>query len=113
MIKNYIVIFATLLFSATIAFASDDSWTGPDKAKHLGISFALGFAASQIPELPNRGMAFGLAMIPGVMKEYVFDGKPSFKDLTADAIGAGLGVWFGWHLIYENDMMGVKYQGRF
>lgn len=86
---------ALLLSSASMAHADD--WRGPDKAKHLQVSFAAGLLAS----LPTNdaGKAFALAMAPGLLKE-LHDARRggsgfSGKDLAADALGAGLGVAVG------------------
>lgn len=74
-----------------------DDWSGPDKAKHFAVSALLGSAAYAYTD--DRTKAFGLAMIPGVIKEIAdsqSDGNSfSGKDLVWNAIGAGFGVQIG------------------
>lgn len=82
-----------------------DCWTGKDKAQHLLISTAFGIASSAVFE--NKWTAFGIAMIPGVAKE-IWDYNHrqthtcSLKDLTADAIGAAIGVNTGHWVFYTS-----------
>ena len=87
-----------LLALACSSSAAQDTWNGADKKMHIGVSFVLGFAAgAQWPD--NRLKAFGVAMIPGVLKEVSDRGTTgiSGKDLAADALGAALGVYAaGW-----------------
>ena len=89
-----------------------DSWTGEDKAKHFGVSYALGLGASQLSS--DTWTAFGLALIPGVAKE-LYDQQQdcnrfSWKDLGWDAAGAYLGVRTGHWLISP---AGVSYRKAF
>lgn len=79
------------------AFAQD-TWGGKDKAMHFGVSFVVGLAAgSQWPD--NKPLAFGVAMIPGLVKELSDSGRGgtgfSGKDMVANAVGAALGVYTG------------------
>ena len=72
-----------------------DSWSGSDKKMHLGVSFVLGMATgAQWPD--NKPLAFGVAMIPGLLKEASDAGKGgtgfSAKDLVANAVGVALGI---------------------
>ena len=82
-----------LMLASSLAHADD--WTGQDKRIHFAVSATLGVAtANQWPTRP--ALAFGVAMVPGFLKE-VADSRPggsgfSYKDLTADALGAALGV---------------------
>ena len=89
----------------TIAFAlmtlcttaHADDWTGPDKVKHFGVSFALGAGAQMILPEDKPVAAFAMAMMPGLAKELSDSRKGgsgfSVKDLAADAAGAALGVY--------------------
>ena len=114
MIKKILLTLAITLFSVG---AMADSWRGEDKAMHLGVSYVMGFAAiNQWPNEPAK--AFGVAMIPGVLKE-VLDAQKggtgfSGKDLVADAIGAALGVATGhWLISKQGDKVVVSYRTTF
>lgn len=105
-------LFKTLLAaSACLALfpsaqAADD-WSGADKRAHFAVSAVLGTAAAMHYE--NKWTAFGVAMIPGLLKELT-DNRFSGKDLAADALGAALGVQLG-HWIVTRD--GVGYRAAF
>lgn len=84
---------------------SMDAWLGPDKALHFSVSALLagaGYAASvPFTERPavRVGVGAGFALTLGVAKE-LYDlaggGDPSWRDLTWDALGAGVGVLTAW-----------------
>lgn len=85
---------AALALLLPIGALAQDSWAGRDKRLHAGFScfFGAGAAAWQ----PGRpALAFGVAMVPGVVKE-AFDATSatgtgwSWKDVGANALGAGL-----------------------
>ena len=90
-----------LLCSGSTHAADEDPWWGRDKALHFSVSAGLGaggYAASALFFKPYAarvlsGAAFSLSL--GVAKE-VYDatgaGDPSWKDLTWDLIGTGVGV---------------------
>ena len=89
-----------LLLALALPAAAQDSWTGPDKVLHFGVSAVFGFAArNQWPDRPI--LAFGVAMIPGVLKEVSDRSTTGFsgKDLVANALGAAAGVYVGGLLI--------------
>ena len=73
-----------------------DKWTGEDKVLHAVYSCTAGVAAYALAGADRPWLAFGLAMLPGIRKEW-FDQKHkaaqgngwSWKDLAADAAGAG------------------------
>ncbi len=88
------------------AQAADD-WNGADKAKHFAVSAVLGTASAM--HFENKWTAFGVAMIPGVLKE-ITDSHFSSKDLAADALGAALGVQLGHWIVTRN---GVGYRAAF
>jgi uncharacterized protein YfiM (DUF2279 family) len=78
-----------------------DRWFGEDKAMHLfaclylSSGAALALEAGHTKEDVALISAFSGAVLVGIGKEIwdmVHPGQPSWKDLTADVIGAGLGV---------------------
>ncbi|WP_298930239.1 hypothetical protein [uncultured Ramlibacter sp.] len=91
---------ALLLTLAPCAHALED-----DKAKHLGVSFALGIAGEQIaariaPDVNSVALGTGMALVPGILKE-LYDANHkstkhpdgfSGKDLAADLVGAFAGA---------------------
>lgn len=103
---------ALLLCSLAAHAAGDESaaraadrWSGKDKQMHFAISAFAGVAAAQLAP-HNEWAAFGVAMIPGIIKE-IGDSQTqgnffSVKDLAADALGAYVGVKFGHFLIRHN-----------
>ena len=79
---------------------AQDTWTGPDKSVHFAVSAVLGVAA--INQWPDRPMlAWGVAMVPGVLKEVSDRSTTGFsgKDLAANALGAAVGVGLGGWII--------------
>jgi len=87
-----------LLVLLMLAFPAwgQDRWGGPDKIKHVGVSCVFGIGSSLVTK--TWWGAFGLAMIPGTLKEtrdatIGIDGTGwSWKDMAANAVGAGLCV---------------------
>jgi putative lipoprotein len=87
--------------SSKTTLAAADSFWGPDKALHFGVSAGLaagGYAGSALLwQKPwQRALAGAtLSLSAGVAKE-LWDlsghGDPSFKDLAWDGIGTGVGV---------------------
>ncbi len=112
------LIAAVLMAASTLACATQerpqpkDDWKGDDKALHFGVSFALGVATGhQWPKEPLK--AFGVALIPGVLKEAT-DKKASGKDMAANALGAALGVATGrWMVMRNNGTTLVAYRQEF
>lgn len=93
-----------LLATSLSAHSAEDKWSGSDKPVHFGVSFILGFAAgNQFPD--NKPLAFGLAMLPGVAKEFSDRSTTgfSYKDLTFNAAGALLGVYSAHWLITRSE----------
>lgn len=88
------ILLLVLLLLAAPAW-SQDRWNGLDKAKHAAGSCVFGIGSSFVAK--TWWGAFGLAMTPGVLKE-AHDATAtggsgwSWKDLVADAAGAGLCV---------------------
>jgi hypothetical protein len=104
-----------LTLAALAAFFTPAHSLESDKKMHAGVSFALGFAmANQWPNEPLK--AWGVAMVPGLLKE-VSDRKGTGfdpKDLAANAIGAALGVATGrWLVLRQNGTTVVAYQTEF
>jgi len=115
------------------ARASDDPWTGPDKALHFGLSTALsagsyGLGAALWDDPDDRWKAallsLGVTLGAGGAKELADLaglGDPSWRDFTWDVIGAvvGLGLAFtfdvalrGWPTA-DGAGAGVAVGGRF
>ena len=99
------------LAAASLAFAAldcraQDAWTGPDKKKHFAVSLVVGLATRQLAP-HNELAAFGVALVPGLLKELVDAGQRgtnvSAKDLVADALGAYAGVKLGGLVIAPAD----------
>ena len=81
----------------------DDRWLARDKASHLALSAALvGFGYHLLryerhnQRTASRNLAVGLSLGLGLAKETRDAARPnnhfSCKDLTADLLGAGLGI---------------------
>ena len=74
---------------------------GKDTILHFIVSLALGLTA-----LLSYPFAIGIALGAGIGKEVgdclakgsAWDWKDSAKDLVADALGAGLGIFIAWML---------------
>lgn len=96
------VIAAGLALGAASAIAqSDDSWTGPDKMLHVGVSAPFGaLGASFAPAHAGTGtrLLWGTAIgaLPGLAKEVVDLQRPgataSLRDVAANLVGAALGA---------------------
>ena len=74
----------------------DDPWGGDDKILHITYSAYIEvLAGAVIQGVTGSKHAYEWAIIPtfavGCYKEYIWDGMPSYKDLTADIIGIGVG----------------------
>jgi uncharacterized protein YfiM (DUF2279 family) len=81
----------------------DDRWLARDKASHLALSAALvGFSYHLLryehhkQRTSSRNLAVGLSLGLGLAKETGDASRPgnhfSCRDLTADLLGAGLGI---------------------
>jgi len=81
----------------------NDRWLARDKVSHLGVSAALvGFSyhllryERQNQRCSSRNAAVGLSLGMGLAKETRDASRPnnhfSYKDLTADLLGAALGI---------------------
>ncbi|MDO9226051.1 MAG: hypothetical protein Q8M09_17525 [Pseudomonadota bacterium] len=106
--KAFPSLFATAACLATFTSAqAADDWGGADKAQHFAVSAVLGTASAM--HFEDKWVAFGVAMIPGVLKE-ITDSRFSGKDLAADALGAALGVQLGHWIVTTR---GVGYRAAF
>lgn len=108
------VVIAVLMSLSNALQAADstppaaDSWTGTDKSRHFGVSLALGAASRGV--LPNHPwMALGVAVAPGLIKEFT-DRRFSRKDLTMDVAGALVGVYVsGCYASFNQIVCGFKF----
>jgi uncharacterized protein YfiM (DUF2279 family) len=107
--------FFLFLFLLQIAYAGDksekpdtlkvdDRWLAWDKVEHLGISAYLSFVSYKIYHdfYNNRkesslyfssGLTFSLGLAKEVYDEKRPNVKFSYKDLVADILGIGVGLW--------------------
>jgi uncharacterized protein YfiM (DUF2279 family) len=82
---------------------SADSWTSADKTLHFGVSMALGAASrAALPRQP--WMAVGVALAPGIVKEFA-DIRVSRKDLAMNLAGALVGVYVGGCYVTRNQIL--------
>lgn len=95
-----LLLVSALLLACPLPALAEDSWTGPDKVLHLGVSAAIasaGYGTSSLwLDRPGRfAVGGGIALGAGVAKE-LWDlsggGDPSWKDLAADVAGTVLGL---------------------
>jgi putative lipoprotein len=101
-----------------------DSWTGTDKLEHFGASAPFGALGAYVTRDTAHPVIYGglLGTVPGLAKEIV-DGTCrsdgfSYKDLTADVLGAFVGASLThWAIMYQRDAhsmtLGVRYSSRF
>ena len=109
--KTTISLLALCLF-ASVAPSYADDWGGSDKAQHFAFSAVFGTLSAM--HFESKWKAFGVAMIPGLLKEIHDDSQAgnqfSGKDLAADALGAAVGVHFGHWIVTRR---GIGYQAAF
>lgn len=104
---------------------SSDRWSGTDKLEHFVVSAGLGAIGAYLARDTEHPVLYGagLGLIPGLAKE-VFDGTCraggfSYKDLTADALGALTGAALGhWAITYTRErsggaVVGLTYNNAF
>jgi len=94
------VLCCILSSSPGFALDFDDTWIGPDKIVHTVVSCALSFLFYNLYKKNTSFSrnesclaAFFTTISAGTVKE-LFDERFSAKDLTADAVGAGMGLGF-------------------
>jgi uncharacterized protein YfiM (DUF2279 family) len=85
--------------------ATGDNWGGAPA--HVAVSALAGLACSAQLYPHQKLKAFGCAMTPGVIKEVIDSAQKgnrfSVKDIIADAVGAGLGVYVGGLMLDYNE----------
>jgi len=80
------------------AWTGSDSWTTPDKTKHLAIGAGIGLVVSAASDSWRAGAAAGCAV--GIAKE-LQDGRSnnahtqSYKDAAVTCLGAAVGAYVG------------------
>jgi len=109
----WLVVFAlasALLFTAGPAHAQD-SWTGDDKKLHFISSMAIGVAAGAAwPD--SKLKAWGIAMVPGLIKEGIDSQEPGNKFSGKDVVVNGLGAAVGVHLPGLMARLGAQDNGQ-
>lgn len=104
-----------MLVLALPALAAADEWTGSDKTLHFASSAIIGFATGRTwPD--DKLKAWGVAMIPGTLKELSDISTTGFsgKDMVVNALGAALGVHGGaWSVRQFGATTQVVYQVEF
>ncbi len=109
--KSPACLLALCLLPPATALAADD-WNGSDKALHFGLSAVFGTLSGM--HFESKWTAFGVAMLPGLLKEIHDDSQAgnrfSGKDLFADALGAAAGVQLGNWIVTRR---GLGYQAAF
>lgn len=89
-------------FLTALSFAGneedEDKWTGTDKAKHVAVSCGISIFAynyykknTDFSDSKAKTTAFLTALAIGAVKEFI-DDEFSWKDMGANALGAGVGV---------------------
>ncbi|MEN9885579.1 MAG: putative periplasmic lipoprotein [Pseudomonadota bacterium] len=105
MIAKTIAAAAVLLAGAVHA----DSFTGPDKAKHLAGSAAIAAAVTLATESERAGFWASVAI--GAAKEIADSRSPrhtaSLKDLAADVAGAYIGSKAGAYIVIRRNQITV------
>jgi putative lipoprotein len=103
---------------------NSDSWTGTDKLEHFGVSAPFGALGAYVMRDTDHPVIYGtlLGTVPGLVKETI-DGTCttdgfSYKDLTADALGALTGALLtNWAITYSRNAhgttIGLAYHNRF
>ncbi|MFH1479145.1 MAG: hypothetical protein ABIG92_05170 [Candidatus Omnitrophota bacterium] len=88
-----------VFYGPDLAYGRDkDEWLGGDKALHCGVSFALETVGyniykknTSLDDSEARIASFTSTLFIGFVKEFL-DRRFSWKDIGADAIGAGAGA---------------------
>jgi uncharacterized protein YfiM (DUF2279 family) len=86
-----------LIFFSLVSF-SQDRWIAKDKAFHVGVSaigtYSLTYVFNNMDYMPypkENAMVYMFSI--GLVKEFFIDGKPSYKDITANAVGCVTGYY--------------------
>ncbi|MEM5353429.1 hypothetical protein VOI32_35525 [Paraburkholderia caribensis] len=103
---------------------TSDDWFGTDKLEHFAVSVPFGALGAYLTRDTEHPVFYGtlVGSVPGFLKE-VLDGTCrssgfSYKDLTADVVGALTGALLGnWAISYNRDArgktVGIAYHTRF
>ena len=99
---------AFIAFTPDAQACKDSMHFAPDKKNHFAVSAALGVGARAL--VSDNATAFGLALLPGVAKEFYDLKHPdkdcaSYSDLAWDAIGAAVGVYSTHWIIQPNKII--------
>lgn len=92
----------------TLMLAAQAHAVPHDKVGHTKVEFLIGTAVGSVVQ--DKAWAFSISMVPGVGKE-LYDlrhpksHKAEWGDLAADAVGAGLGVYFGRCILIERHVL--------
>lgn len=90
------LLFLILLFIPIISL-SQDNWLGKDKVLHFTISMTFTTAPIVILEdynVKHSEIKGALIMFSaGLAKEFLYDSKPSYKDITCNALGCVAGIY--------------------
>jgi hypothetical protein len=95
-VGGIIMILFMLLFP-NLCKAQPDRWIAKDKALHVGFSTAgtysltYLFTSMNMPYSRENAMVYTFSV--GLFKEFFIDGKPSYKDITANAVGCVAGYY--------------------
>jgi uncharacterized protein YfiM (DUF2279 family) len=102
--KRFALVLTVFLISSE---AAADKWNSSDKAEHFVVSAAIGTLSAI--HIENKWHAFGVALIPGLVKELYDASQPrkrfSGKDMAINVLGAAVGVQIG-HWIVTRDGVG-------
>ena len=98
---------ACALLACAAAASAADHWNGSDKPKHIAASALSALVVESLfAETLTPAERFGLAMVPGIVKELADARRGgsgfSGKDIGADLIGVGLGMAFHGLVIRPN-----------
>lgn len=101
-----------LCAAAAAPTLAQDTWNGADKPKHIAASaLSAVIVEGLFAETLSPVERFGLAMLPGVVKEFADMRKGgsgfSGKDIAADMLGVGLGM-AGYHVVIKSGYVGIN-----
>lgn len=102
--------------SAHARCITNDSWTGPDKAKHFVAGAAIGGASTVFFQTPRAGMVLGAAAGVGLELYSARTGRGTctVQDAAATALGAVAGAYgTAWLILPRRNGVQVAYVARF
>jgi uncharacterized protein YfiM (DUF2279 family) len=87
-----------IFLTLSLVSFSQDRWVAKDKAMHVGVSaigtYSLTYVFTNMDYMPypkENAMVYMFSI--GLVKEFFIDGKPSYKDITANAVGCVTGYY--------------------